>query len=128
MSKKELSKELADVVGMAIVNAHLLNIDLEDAIDRKWINKVVTLEGWKDEFVKPGKHDCKFIKNYSEYKPYRRSMGKEYCYIVRAPMYYFIPSHLEDVGEHTPRTDWTRSSLNTAKNGFRKGYKINTSF
>jgi NTP pyrophosphatase (non-canonical NTP hydrolase) len=39
ISKKELSKELADVVGMAIVNAHVLGIDLEDAIDKKWINK-----------------------------------------------------------------------------------------
>jgi NTP pyrophosphatase (non-canonical NTP hydrolase) len=39
VSKKELSKELADVVGLAILNAHLLNIDLEDAIDKKWINK-----------------------------------------------------------------------------------------
>ncbi len=39
LSKKELSKELADVVGLAIVNAYLLDIDLEDAIDRKWINK-----------------------------------------------------------------------------------------
>ena len=39
VSKKELSKELADVVGMAIVNAHILGIDLEDAIDKKWINK-----------------------------------------------------------------------------------------
>ncbi|PIR75612.1 MAG: hypothetical protein CO030_00575 [Candidatus Magasanikbacteria bacterium CG_4_9_14_0_2_um_filter_42_11] len=38
-SKKELGKELADVVGMAILNAHLLGIDLEDAIDKKWINK-----------------------------------------------------------------------------------------
>jgi len=27
------------VVGMAIVNAHLLNIDLEDAINKKWIDK-----------------------------------------------------------------------------------------
>ncbi len=39
VSKKELAKELADVVGMAIVNAHLLGIDLEEAIDKKWINK-----------------------------------------------------------------------------------------
>ena len=38
-SKKELSKELADVVGMAIVNAHVLDIDLEDAIYKKWIHK-----------------------------------------------------------------------------------------
>lgn len=39
VSKKELSRELADIVGMAIINAHLLNIDLEDAIDKKMINK-----------------------------------------------------------------------------------------
>lgn len=39
VSKNELAKELADIVGMAIVNAHLLGIDLEDAINKKWINK-----------------------------------------------------------------------------------------
>ncbi len=37
-SKKEMAKELADVVGVAIVNAHLLGIDLLEAIDKKWIN------------------------------------------------------------------------------------------
>jgi len=30
---------LADVVGMAIVNAHLLGIDLEEALDKKWIHR-----------------------------------------------------------------------------------------
>ena len=39
VSKEELAKELADVVGMAIVNAHLLGIDLEKAIEKKWINR-----------------------------------------------------------------------------------------
>lgn len=39
ISKKEVAKELADVVGMTIINAHLLGIDLEEAIDKKWINK-----------------------------------------------------------------------------------------
>lgn len=39
IAKKELGKELADVVGMAIVNAHVLGIDLEEAINNKWINK-----------------------------------------------------------------------------------------
>lgn len=38
ISKAEIAKELADVIGMAIVNAHLLGIDLEEAIDKKWIN------------------------------------------------------------------------------------------
>lgn len=39
VSKKELAKELADVLGMVIVNAYLLGIDLQEAIDKKWINK-----------------------------------------------------------------------------------------
>lgn len=39
ISRKELAKELADIVGMAIVNAHLLGIDLGDAIYKKWISK-----------------------------------------------------------------------------------------
>ena len=39
VSKRELAKELADVVGMAMLNAHLLDIDLEEAIDKKWISK-----------------------------------------------------------------------------------------
>lgn len=39
ISKREIAKELADVVGMAMVNAHLLGIDLEEAIDKKWISK-----------------------------------------------------------------------------------------
>ena len=38
-SKEELSKELADVVGSAMFSAHLLGIDLEDAINKKWINR-----------------------------------------------------------------------------------------
>ena len=39
VSRNELAKELADVVGVAVVNAHLLGIDLEDAIEKKWINR-----------------------------------------------------------------------------------------
>jgi len=39
ISKKELGKELADVVGMVMINAHLLDIDLEEAIDKKWISR-----------------------------------------------------------------------------------------
>lgn len=38
-SKIEMAKELADVAGTVIVLADLLGIDLEEAIDNKWINK-----------------------------------------------------------------------------------------
>ena len=39
ISKNELANELADILGMLIVNAHLLGIDLEEAIERKWIRR-----------------------------------------------------------------------------------------
>jgi len=39
LSKEEIAKELADVIGMTMVNAHLLGIDLEQALDKKWIHK-----------------------------------------------------------------------------------------
>lgn len=38
-SKKAIEGELADVLGMIIINAHLLDIDLEKALREKWINK-----------------------------------------------------------------------------------------
>jgi NTP pyrophosphatase (non-canonical NTP hydrolase) len=40
ISKNELAKEISDVVGLAIVYAHLLDIDLEDAIIKKWVNRM----------------------------------------------------------------------------------------
>ena len=38
-SKEEIEKELADILGILIVNAYLLDIDLEKAINKKWINR-----------------------------------------------------------------------------------------
>ncbi len=38
-AKEEVAKELADVVGMAFVNAHVLWIDLEQALKKKWIQE-----------------------------------------------------------------------------------------
>ncbi len=38
-AKEEFSKELADIVWMAFVNAYLNDIDLEKALEVKWIKK-----------------------------------------------------------------------------------------
>lgn len=38
-SKKKVSEELADVVGMAIVCADRLGLDLEGALKNKWIKR-----------------------------------------------------------------------------------------
>jgi|SRR5947209_3243318 len=38
-SKEMLASELADIVGLAIINANLLGIDLQKAIEDKWLSK-----------------------------------------------------------------------------------------
>ena len=37
VSIENLAMELADIVGMAMVNAHLLGVDLEEALHKKWV-------------------------------------------------------------------------------------------
>lgn len=38
-AKKALAKELADVVGLAFMIAKVLGVDLQEAIEKKWITK-----------------------------------------------------------------------------------------
>jgi NTP pyrophosphatase (non-canonical NTP hydrolase) len=40
VSKEKLAEEIADVVGMAIVCAHLYGIDLEEVMSKKWVNRM----------------------------------------------------------------------------------------
>ncbi len=37
VAKQELSEELADVLGMSIALAHELDIDVWEALDKKWL-------------------------------------------------------------------------------------------
>ena len=39
VSKKELSKELSDVLGLIFVIAQNLNIDIEEALIKKWVTR-----------------------------------------------------------------------------------------
>jgi NTP pyrophosphatase (non-canonical NTP hydrolase) len=39
-SKESMANELADIIGIAIFNAHLLGIDLEKAFAEKWFDKL----------------------------------------------------------------------------------------
>jgi NTP pyrophosphatase (non-canonical NTP hydrolase) len=43
-----IAAELTDIIGMAILNAHLLGIDLEEAFARKWFDKLDRSEAAMD--------------------------------------------------------------------------------
>ena len=38
-SKKELAKELADLIGLVFVTSTILKIDLEEAVVKKWVTR-----------------------------------------------------------------------------------------
>ena len=39
-AKKQLGEELADIIGMAIINANLFGIDIQKSIKEKWFKKL----------------------------------------------------------------------------------------
>jgi len=39
-AKKRLGEELADIIGMAIINADLFGIDIQKSIKEKWLKKL----------------------------------------------------------------------------------------
>ncbi|MFA5985781.1 MAG: MazG-like family protein [Parcubacteria group bacterium] len=39
-SRERMAQELADVVGMSLFVAHVLGIDMEKALQKKWTNRV----------------------------------------------------------------------------------------
>ena len=39
-SREQLGEELADIIGMVIVNADLFGIDMQKAIEKKWLSKI----------------------------------------------------------------------------------------
>lgn len=41
-SRHELASELADILGILVLNAHLHGIDLEEALKRKWLSWMET--------------------------------------------------------------------------------------
>ena len=44
-TQKRLGEELADIIGMAIVNAELFGIDIQKAIQEKWLSNISSLNG-----------------------------------------------------------------------------------
>ena len=39
-AKKQLGEELADIIGMAIINADFFDIDIQNAIEEKWLKRL----------------------------------------------------------------------------------------
>lgn len=74
-------------------------------------NKPIPIKEWIKYFVYPNV-DCPVIESYEELAKYQY---RNYCYILKAPMYAYIPDNFKY--ETEPRTDWREGDLIEMRNG-----------
>lgn len=68
-------------------------------------NGPVTVERWIKYFIYPNL-ECPLIENYADYE---NNQEQYYCYIMKTPMYTYIPQNIEMEG--SVRTQWDKKNL-----------------
>ncbi len=58
-SKQMMADELADIIGLAVMNANLFEIDLEEALERKWLKRSFSFDKY---------HPWRYERAMSEYE------------------------------------------------------------
>lgn len=85
------------------------------AADAKYYdNKPIPISEWIKYFIYP-KVDCPVIESYQEFAQYQY---KHYCYILKAPMYTYIPDNFRH--ETEVRTEWREGDLLEMLNGLKR--------
>lgn len=83
-----------------------------DNADR-YDNKAVPISEWIKYFIYP-EVECPVVENYDDYWNYQ---NRYYCYIMKAPMFNYIPDNFEV--ESTVRTQWREGDLLEMRHGLK---------
>jgi hypothetical protein len=87
--------------------------------DRKFFdNKPVSIERWIRYFVFP-QTECPVVENYQDYFDYQE---RHYCYIMKTPMYTYIPENIDSESE--VRTWWREGDLKQMKRAYKLDLNI----
>lgn len=81
-------------------------------------NKPVSIERWTRYFIYP-KVECPVVENYSDYFDYQE---RYYCYVMKTPMYTYIPENVES--ETEVRTQWREGDLKQMKNAYKLEFRL----
>lgn len=76
-------------------------------------NKPITIQEWIKYFIHPDV-ECPVIENYQDYFEYQE---RYYCYIMKTPMFTYIPVNIEE--ETEVRTAWRPGDLDQMKKAFK---------
>lgn len=79
----------------------------------RYDNKPVPVSEWIKYFIYP-EVECPVVENYNDYWNYQ---DRYYCYLMKTPMFNYIPDSLET--ETGPRTGWREGDLLEMRNGLK---------
>lgn len=80
-------------------------------------NKPVSIDTWKKYFIFPDV-ECPVVENFNDYFNYQE---RYYCYIMKTPMFTYIPANLEE--ETEVRTGWREGDMDQMKKAFKLEYR-----
>jgi len=81
----------------------------------KYDNKPISINEWIKYFIFPNV-ECPVVENYQDYFDFQE---RYYCYIMKTPMYTYIPANLEE--EKEVRTNWWPGDLQQMKKAYKAG-------
>ncbi len=77
--------------------------------EKHYDNKPISIQEWIKYFIFP-EVECPVIENYQDYANYQ---DRYYCYLMKTPMFTYIPTNLET--ETEIRTSWRKGDLEQMK-------------
>jgi hypothetical protein len=79
----------------------------------RYDNKPVPISEWIKYFIYP-EVECPVVENFNDYFKYQ---DRYYCYVMKTPMYNYIPDSLET--ETQPRASWREGDLLEMRNALK---------
>lgn len=79
----------------------------EMVMDRSFTTGPVTVKGWTDIFMKNGAF-CPTVNRYSDYEQHQED---QYCYLMKASMYYRQPIDMKNLEDGIYRWGWNMQEL-----------------
>lgn len=83
----------------------------------KYDNKPISIQQWTRYFISPNV-ECPVVENYADFEKYQE---RYYCYIMKAPMFTYIPANME---AQENRTTWNKLDLEQMKKAYKLEYRI----
>ena len=80
-------------------------------------NKPIPIKRWLRYFIVP-KVECPVVENYADYFDYQE---RYYCYVMKTPMYTYIPENIES--ETEVRTQWREGDLKQMLKAYKLEYR-----